>query len=255
MKESASIRVPSLCSRLRYFPQMFPRGVRYKCLSFIRRLRRARSSQITITLSSGPSSTVNVTGTGIAPNFTYQLLTTTPPTTITPPGPISFTSVNVGQTSSVSTIRVLNSGSANGTINSISLTPQVFQLATPVQVPQTLGPNASVTLTINFTPTQPGAVSGTLIINSDTFTLTGTGLGSQLVYSYLTNGTTITLGSSNPSVIFTSCSSHAVPTAQFQCEEQRNASCDDFKYRRNAQQWPVLDFRRALAPSDPCPQC
>ena len=160
------------------------------------------SGQITITFSSGPSSTVNVTGTGIAPNFTYQLLTTTPPTTITPPGPISFTSVNVGQTSSVSTIRVLNSGSANGTINSISLTPQVFQLATPVQVPQTLAPNASVTLTINFTPTQPGAVSGTLIINSDTFTLTGTGLGSQLVYSYLTNGTTITLGSSNPSVIF-----------------------------------------------------
>lgn len=159
------------------------------------------SGQITITFPSGPSYTVNLAGTGVAPSFTYQLLTTTPPTAIVPPGPISFPSVNVGQTSSVS-IRILNSGSASGTINSISLAPQVFQLASPVQVPQTLAPNASLTLTINFTPTQPGAVAGTLIVNSDTFTLTGTGLGSQLVYSYLTNGTSITLGSTNPSVIF-----------------------------------------------------
>jgi len=161
----------------------------------------SNSGQITITFPSGPSVTVNVTGTGIAPSFTYQLLTTTPPSAITPPGPITFPSVNVGQTSSVS-LRVLNSGSASGTINSISLAPQAFQLATPIQLPQTLAPNASLTLTINFTPPQPGAVTGTLIVNSDTFNLTGTGLGSQLVYSYLTNGTSITLGASNPSVIF-----------------------------------------------------
>ncbi len=159
------------------------------------------SGQITITFSSGPSFTVNLSGTGVAPSFTYQLLTTTPATTITPPGPISFPSVNVGQTSSVS-IRVLNSGSASGTISSISLAPQVFQLANPVQLPQMLAPNGSLTLNLNFTPTQPGAVNGTLIVNTDTFTLTGTGLGSQLVYSYSANGVSITLGSTSPSVIF-----------------------------------------------------
>ena len=159
------------------------------------------SGQVTITFSSGTPISISLTGSGIAPSLTYQLLTTTPPTTIAPPGPISFPSVNVSQTSSIS-IRILNSGSANGTINSISVTPQVFQLANPVQVPQTLAPNASLTVTLNFTPTQPGTVSGTLIINSDAFDLKGTGLGSQLVYSYLTNGTSITLGSSNPSVIF-----------------------------------------------------
>jgi hypothetical protein len=51
-------------------------------------------------------------------------------------------------------------------------------------LPLTLHPNASQHFTLNFAPTQPGAVSGRLTIGSDTFTINVTGVGSRLVYTY-----------------------------------------------------------------------
>ena len=55
---------------------------------------------------------------------------------------------------------------------------------------------------MNFTPTQPGTFTGTLIINSATFNLSGVGLGPLLTFSYVAGGTTITLGGTNNSVVF-----------------------------------------------------
>jgi hypothetical protein len=158
------------------------------------------TGQVTITFDSGAPVTINLTGSGSAPGFTYQVLTVDPPATVLPGSTIALPDTNVGQTSSV-TIRVLNSGSANGTVSSINLAGQGYQLST-VALPQTLTPNASLTFTVNFTPTQPGALTGTLLVNSDAFKLTGNGLGSQLVFSYVAGGTTITLGGTNNSVVF-----------------------------------------------------
>ncbi len=160
----------------------------------------SNSGQVTISFGSGPPVTVNLAGTGISPSFTYQLLNTTPPT-VSPGGTISFPGTNVGGSSSI-TVHVLNSGTASGTVNSIALAGQGYQFATPPVVPQTLAPNGSLTFTINFAPTTPGSFPGTLLVNSDTFTLSGTGLGPLLVFSYLANGTSITLSTTNSSVVF-----------------------------------------------------
>ena len=114
---------------------------------------------------------------------------------------LSFPGTNIGQTSSVS-FRVLNTGNSNGTINSINVAGQGFQLSNVPPLPQTLAPNASLTFTITFAPTLPNTFKGTLLINSDSVNLNGVGLGPQLTFSYDAAGTTITLGSANPSVIF-----------------------------------------------------
>ena len=98
-------------------------------------------------------------------------------------------------------IRVLNSGNASGTVNSITLAGQGFQLSNVPTLPQTLAPDASLTVTVTFTPTKPGTLTGSLIINSDNFNLLGVGLGPQLTFSYVAGDTTIILGAANSSVV------------------------------------------------------
>jgi Abnormal spindle-like microcephaly-assoc'd, ASPM-SPD-2-Hydin len=158
------------------------------------------TGQITITFASGAPVTINLTGSGTSPSFTYQLLGTNPLVTVSPGGTITLPSANLGQTTSV-TLQVLNSGNASGTVSSISLVGAGFGLSTVV-VPQTLAPGLSLTFTVSFTPTQPGTVTGTLIINSTTFTLSGVGLGPLLTFSYMAGGTTITLAGTNNTVVF-----------------------------------------------------
>ena len=159
------------------------------------------SGQITISLGSGSPITAGLTGSGTAPSFTYQIVGANPPVTLSSGGTISFPGTNAGQTNSV-TVRVTNSGNAGGTVNSISLSGASFQLASIPTLPQPLSPNASLTFTVTFAPTQPGSLSGSLTVNSDVLSLSGTGLGSLLVYSYVTGGTTITLSAASMSVVF-----------------------------------------------------
>lgn len=161
----------------------------------------ADTGQIQFTFDSGSSVTINLQGSGSSPAFTYQSLQTNPPTAIPSGGTVSFPDTNLGQTSSIA-LRVLNTGNAPGIISSVSFSGQGFQVVNPSTLPQTLAPNASITLTLNFLPTQPGTQKGTLFINSDTLVLAGVGLGSQLTLSYAAAGTTFTLNSTNNSVIF-----------------------------------------------------
>jgi hypothetical protein len=159
------------------------------------------TGQVQVSFDSGSPVTVNLQGNGSSSSFTYQSLQTNPPTTIPSGGTVSFPDTNLGQTSSI-VLRVLNTGNAPGVVNSVSFSGQGYQLGSPLTLPQTLAPNASLTLTINFSPTLPGTQKGSVFINSDTLLLSGVGLGSQLTFSYSVAGTTVTLNSSNNSVIF-----------------------------------------------------
>jgi hypothetical protein len=161
----------------------------------------ADTGQVTVTFDAGSPVTFNLQGNGSSSSFVYQLLQTDPPTTVAPGDTISLPDTNVGQTSSV-VVRVLNTGNASGTVSSVSLIGQGFQLSNPPILPQTLATNASLTFTVTFAPAQPGTLTGRLIVNSDTFPLSGVGLGPQLTFSYVAAGTTITLSSSNNSVVF-----------------------------------------------------
>lgn len=159
------------------------------------------NDQLQITLASGATLTVLLQGNGISPAFAYTLLTSTP-SPVTPPGPIALPDAAVGSTSSV-IVRVQNIGNANGVINNPpSVGGQAFALSDEPLFPQTLKPNDSFTFTINFSPTQPGANKGTLVVGSDLFNLTGNGLGAKLAFSYISSAGTIPLNAGD-SVVFT----------------------------------------------------
>jgi hypothetical protein len=152
------------------------------------------SAQIQISYDSGSPVTINLQGNGVASMFSYNLIQAGQVTPVTPPGPITLPDTNVGATSSV-VIQVKNTGNANGTINGAPNVTGPFQISNlSVVFPQVLKPNDSFTFTLNFSPTQPGSQTGQLLIGSDLFTLAGNGLGPNVVFSYVSGGTTTTLG-------------------------------------------------------------
>ena len=159
------------------------------------------TGQVQITYDTGPPVTINLQGRGITSVYTYNILQGSNVTQVTPPGPITLPDTNVGSTNSV-VIQVKNSGTATGTITSPpAIAGSAFSITSGPVFPQVLKPNDSFTLTLNFTPTQPGPQTGQLLIGSDLFSLTGNGLGPQLSFSYLSGGTTTTLGP-NDAVVF-----------------------------------------------------
>ncbi len=131
--------------------------------------------------------------------LTYQI-NTTPPTSLNAGGTITFPTTIVGN-QSTTVIQITNSGTVNAAVNTLSVTGNGFQINAPT-LPQTLAPNGTLSIILTFAPLQAGAANGSLLINSNSFLLTGTGLASQLVFSYVTAGTTITLSASNTSVVF-----------------------------------------------------
>lgn len=127
---------------------------------------------------------------------------TNPPISVSPGGTIPFPDTAVGRSASLS-VRVSNAGTASGTVSSVTVNGQFFQLSGGPALPQTLVPNASVTFTILFAPTRPGEFTGSIVINSDTLNLEGTGIGPLLSYSYVSGGITFPVGpDNNNTVIF-----------------------------------------------------
>jgi hypothetical protein len=154
---------------------------------------------------------VNLTGSGATSTYTYTYLTGTGgmPTTVKPGDTITLPSVTVppaGATPASSNVivQVTNSGNANGVINSINAVPSPpFGISNPPVTPPTLAPGGNENFSVTFAPNQVGAQKGTLVIGNDTFALAGTGLGPQLTFSYVSNGTTVPLASGG-AVVFPS---------------------------------------------------
>jgi len=148
----------------------------------------------------GQNVTINLAAQGTGPQYTYTSSTGSGTAAVVPGGTIAIANTNVGQTASV-TITVTNAGSGAGQIPGIAVTGQGFSLTNVPAVPITLQPSASQQFTLNFTPTQPGAISGQLTIGSDTFTVAGTAIGSLLIYTY-TNSVATTTVTQGGTVIF-----------------------------------------------------
>jgi len=161
------------------------------------------SGQIQVTYGSGTTVTFNLTGSGSSSTFTYQVIQSSgKSTTVSPNGTIALPDTAVGSTGSL-IVKVQNSGNAVGTVNSVSLTGQGFQLSGLGPTLPSLKPNDSFTFSIIFTPNQPGPFTGQLAIGADLFSLTGKGLGPQLGFSYMSSAGPITISTTNPSVVFT----------------------------------------------------
>jgi len=155
---------------------------------------------VTVIFPGGSQVSFNIVGTLSSAKFTYTLVQGTQTTTITAGGVIPLPDTNIGDTSSV-VIQVKNDGNLAGTISAISLNGADFSITGVPVTPVSLPPKASFGFTLNFTPTQATQRQASLSIGTDTFSVTGKGLGPKLVFSYAAGGATVKLGPTD-SVVF-----------------------------------------------------
>jgi len=159
------------------------------------------TAQIVIAYQGGATATVNLTGSGITSTFTYKYLVQGASTAVTPGGTITFPGADVGSTSGL-IVQVTNTGSATGTISSVS-TQGPFTLTNPVTLPATLTTGNSFSVPLTFTPTQVGTQTGEVLIGNDFFNLSGQGLGPNLTYAYTSGtGTTTVNPATGGAVVF-----------------------------------------------------
>jgi len=119
------------------------------------------NAQGTLSISSdasNPSLSLSLSGTGMAAKAgqTSQLSASS--------SSVSFGNMTVGN-STVQPVTLLDVGTTNITISGVSATGSGFSASGGLNV--TLTPNQSVTVDVNFDPTGPGAVTGSLTISSN----------------------------------------------------------------------------------------
>jgi hypothetical protein len=105
--------------------------------------------------AAGSPHTVALSGTGLGPGVAFS-----------PPG-LDFGAVSVGSTSGASTVQLTNSGSSPLAISSISASGDFQATDNCPRGPATLAASASCTITLTFTPTAPGARTGTLTVTDN----------------------------------------------------------------------------------------
>lgn len=154
-----------------------------------------------------PNQTVNInlTGTGISSLISYTTIDADTATPVAAGQQITVPDTPIGVQRSIS-IQVQNTGTAPSVINSVSAVGAGFTVTDLPFLPITLQPGDSFTSTVNFTPTQAGAATGTLTIGADRFRLAGNGIGAQLLYSYTSSGssTPVTVQPPLGTVLFSS---------------------------------------------------
>jgi hypothetical protein len=145
--------------------------------------------------------TVTLQGIGVSSTFSYRVLLPSGPATIAPGGTITLPDTLVGSKTSID-VQVINTGTAAGTITSITFSGTGFSITDAPQLPLVLNPNDIGTVTVTFAPQQPGPATGRLHFNNDTLNLASNGIGPQLIYSYTAaNSSPVTIVAGN-AVVF-----------------------------------------------------
>jgi hypothetical protein len=113
---------------------------------------------------------------GIGPRLLYSYTTGAEVNQLSPGGPVIFSPVGVGETSTLN-FTVRNSGTAAATIANIGVAEpgSAFTLSGVPGLPARLEPDASLQFSINFKPRAPGFTTANLRIDAVSFTLTGSG--------------------------------------------------------------------------------
>ena len=145
-----------------------------------------QTGSLQISLGTGPY-TASLAGTGTGGLLTYQITQDGKTSPLTASQTITMDSTNVGSISSV-VIQFQNSGTTAVTLNTLATSGAGFSITDGPLLPVTLQPQQINALTLSFSPTQPGPVTGRLLIGPDSFPLAGTGLGPLLQFSYQLSG-------------------------------------------------------------------
>jgi hypothetical protein len=156
------------------------------------------------TLSFAPTEAGKVSGRLLVGNDSFELASnaigvrlvysyTSGSSTITVPstnGSVFFSPVTTGQTATT-TFSVVNAGASPTTFSSIGIaeSKSPFAVTDLPPLPVTLAPGGSIHFTLTYKPTGPGFVSGTLRLDGQTFTLSGSGTAAPPLPGFSFTGT------------------------------------------------------------------
>lgn len=109
--------------------------------------------------------TINLAGTGQGANLTYSPVTN---------GIILFPNTVAGSTATV-TLTITNTGNIATSVTSVGIPASAFSISGTLNLPLTLPPGGTANLVLVFAPNAVGALTSTLGIDNQTFTLRGVG--------------------------------------------------------------------------------
>ncbi|MFN0104729.1 MAG: choice-of-anchor D domain-containing protein [Bryobacteraceae bacterium] len=142
----------------------------------------------------------NLTGSSTGAVYSYELVRDAVSSALARGATVAVPDVAVGEKSSV-TVRVTNTGNADGRIAVIGVQGAGFSVTDAPFLPALLTPGSAATVAVTFTPTAPGRFTGRLRVGDDSFDVVSNGLGSNLTYSYVAGPVTTTV-TTGGSVIF-----------------------------------------------------
>lgn len=122
------------------------------------------------------SDTVTLAATALGPQLTYTYTSGSSAVQVASGGAVIFTPLAVGSSESL-TFSIQNAGTSAATISSIDLSAPstIFALSGLPGLPTSLAPGATITFPISFAPNNTGNLTLTLLVNSDSLTLSGNG--------------------------------------------------------------------------------
>ncbi|MBL8177901.1 MAG: choice-of-anchor D domain-containing protein [Bryobacterales bacterium] len=125
----------------------------------------------------------------LGPVLSYAYIVSGVSTAVSNNGSVNFVSTPVGEGTSVQ-FQISNTGTAPGNVTAISITSanSVFEISSLPRLPVTLEPGQATTFNIRFSPTALGAATATLRVDSQSFTLNGTGGNPAPLPSYRFEG-------------------------------------------------------------------
>lgn len=133
-----------------------------------------------------------ITAQGTAPALTYSYQTGGTTSPVSPGQTITFGGTNVGSQSSA-VIEFQNTGTAAVVLNTLGVTGVGFSITDGPFLPVTIQPQQSNSITVVYSPVQPGPSTGRLLIGTDSFVLSAQGLGPLLTFSYQIGGATLSV--------------------------------------------------------------
>jgi len=143
------------------------------------------SGSLTINFDTG-AQVIALSGQGTGVSFTVQNITSPPATTISANGTLAFPATPLGNSASM-TLSVTNTSAAAESLQLAITPPTNFALNGVTQL--NLNPNDTKTFFVVFTPAAIGPLTAQLQIGANfTINLAGTGQGSNLTFSPVTNG-------------------------------------------------------------------
>jgi hypothetical protein len=159
------------------------------------------------------SDTLLLAGVGLGPllTFSYVSAGTTIAVSTTAPS-VVFSPVMISQSTQVS-FNVKNSGTVAATIANIGIgqTGSPYTLTGLPSLPVTVAPNANFSFTITFTPTAVGFSNGTLLLDTNTVALIGSGTEPPTLPAYTIGGASGTVAAgTQPNITLTLASPYPI---------------------------------------------